>query len=866
MPGIIYRLNPDGVITFINKAGLEFLGYAEEEVLGKPFFSFLPASVRAEVVRHYQTLIAGEISEEYYEFPFLLADGSITHFGQHVRLIYEHGAFSGAFAVAQCVTTRHEQAAQLQLAHQRLQRLVGNLDDAILVEDENSKIHLINRQFCELFNIPAEPASLKGADCSEAAEQSKHLFKDPEAFVSRINDLLEHKKKTTGELLEMADGRVLERSYIPVIIDDDYRGHLWKYTDISDRIILQRRLEEQEEKYRMILENMELGVMEVDNDDRITRVYDAMCRLTGYREEELIGRKAADVFLPSETNIDIVEFIADRKNKQSSVYTTQIKSKKGDLIHVLISGAPVTRKGEVIGSIGIHYDITELIETQEALEQQTHKAEAARKNEETLLRRVIHELQLPFDGLAGLIRQLSEKDRIDTSSEQFKLLCEGASLLGQTISETVEAVTNKSGRRTELKHSPTDISQLTASVIALHGALESSSDVEVDHLIDGEPSPPFSFPRAMLFQVLMQLVTIARHALWNGRVNLSYTIEPTERKEISYVDFCVYARGTFSPLAEAVSGTLNRAHLDGTDVNPDVAEDLIEELGGEFMIDRGLGDELMIRASFEMSAVPRPELPSDPQHDAHELIRTGCFLIAESSKLQREYLQNLFNKWHADEVAIVDNEEDALALRKKKAFDLILCDTKLAKGVIRRIRAFEREKNLPKTKAALFVLRKNADRELQEHVDGIIQRPFKPAQLRHDLTLLLRPEQAETAPDFTAFEQVFEEYYGNDSDQLLKIVRLFEEGFPELEDSLKRLDATSDLVQIRSLLHKNRPSFQMIGLVRSYEMASAIEEMMDLGKSEEAFRQYPLSVLLDCIRAERKDLERFLEASAGSGA
>jgi len=52
-----------------------------------------------------------------------------------------------------------------------------------------------------------------------------------------------------------------------------------------------------EEKYRGIIENMELGLLEVDNDQNIIRAYDWFCDMTGYTKEELIGKNAIEFLL-----------------------------------------------------------------------------------------------------------------------------------------------------------------------------------------------------------------------------------------------------------------------------------------------------------------------------------------------------------------------------------------------------------------------------------------------------------------------------------------------------------------------------------------------------------------------------------------
>ncbi len=125
----------------------------------------------------------------------------------------------------------------------RLASLISNLNLAVLVEDENRKILLVNQKFCNLFEIPAIAEQLLGADCSGSAEQSKHLFKDPDIFIKRIEHLLVEKKQALEELLELKDGRVVKRDFIPVFNGKDYLGHLWTYEDVTELMTVKRRIE-----------------------------------------------------------------------------------------------------------------------------------------------------------------------------------------------------------------------------------------------------------------------------------------------------------------------------------------------------------------------------------------------------------------------------------------------------------------------------------------------------------------------------------------------------------------------------------------------------------------------------------------------
>jgi signal transduction histidine kinase/CheY-like chemotaxis protein/HPt (histidine-containing phosphotransfer) domain-containing protein/putative methionine-R-sulfoxide reductase with GAF domain len=124
----------------------------------------------------------------------------------------------------------------------RLDSLIKNLQSGILVEDQFRKIALINQAFCNMFGIPVEPELLTGSDCSDSAEQSRDMFVDPAQFVSRIETILHEKRQVTGEELELKDGRIFDRDYIPIFLDGKFLGNLWQYRDITTRVTIEKDL------------------------------------------------------------------------------------------------------------------------------------------------------------------------------------------------------------------------------------------------------------------------------------------------------------------------------------------------------------------------------------------------------------------------------------------------------------------------------------------------------------------------------------------------------------------------------------------------------------------------------------------------
>lgn len=123
------------------------------------------------------------------------------------------------------------------LADPSLTLMVENLGISFLYEDKTRHIINVNQNFCDLFGIPFTPQQMIGSDCSQAAEQVRHLFVNPAEFVHQIDVLMQAGERSTGDTLRMTDGRVLLRDFIPVWDNGIPFGYLWTYIDITRHTI-----------------------------------------------------------------------------------------------------------------------------------------------------------------------------------------------------------------------------------------------------------------------------------------------------------------------------------------------------------------------------------------------------------------------------------------------------------------------------------------------------------------------------------------------------------------------------------------------------------------------------------------------------
>ncbi len=133
--------------------------------------------------------------------------------------------------------------------------------------------------------------------------------------------------------------------------------------DVSERVKATQSMLQSEQKYRSVIQNINLGLMEVDLEESIVYANEAFCEMTGYTPEELLGKNASELLLNEEDQVQreqLKKANAKRLDGSASAYELRILRKDGSPLWMIISGAPVKNaQGEVIGSLGIHNDITE---------------------------------------------------------------------------------------------------------------------------------------------------------------------------------------------------------------------------------------------------------------------------------------------------------------------------------------------------------------------------------------------------------------------------------------------------------------------------------------------------------------------------
>ncbi|HAX49093.1 MAG TPA: PAS domain S-box protein [Ignavibacteria bacterium] len=168
--------------------------------------------------------------------------------------------------------------------------------------------------------------------------------------------------------------------------------------DITELKRTQQALIDSEQKYRTLIENMSEVILYVDNSDRIIFVNDNAIKMFGYEKGELIGQVACEFLADQDFAAFLKDRIKLRRHGFTDRYEVQMKTKRGEKLWVEVSSAPLKdASGKIIGSIGIHSDITDRKKYENTIE-------SSLKQKDMLLKEIHHRVKNNLQIISSLIK------------------------------------------------------------------------------------------------------------------------------------------------------------------------------------------------------------------------------------------------------------------------------------------------------------------------------------------------------------------------------------------------------------------------------------------------------------------------------
>ena len=422
-------------------------------------------------------------------------------------------------------------------------------------------------------------------------------------------------------------------------------------TLITERDRTEKRLSQEEERMRLLLESVGEAVYGVDSNGDCTFCNAAFLRRIGYpTSQALLGRNIHDVIhhtradgspYPWEECVLRNAFMAGEK-----LHLPQdlMWSSSGVSFPVELWSSPLIQNNTVRGAVVIFTDITERLRTEESLRLAKEAAEAANRAKSDFLANMSHELRTPMNGILGMAALALDTDLSAEQREYLGMVKSSGESLLSLLNNILDLSKIESGKL-ELEISDFSIEDCIEQ--AFQPVIPQAQEKGIDLVWDVTNVPPLvRGDQVRLRQVLINLVGNALKFTKQGEVTilaeLSTKTESGMRFHFTISDTGIgipveKQRKIFEAFAQADMSTTRR--YGGTGLGLSISERLVKLMNGRIWLESEVGKGSKFH--FEVSFLPADSQTIRPDSDYRADSKQHLVLIADDNAVNLKMLKRV---------------------------------------------------------------------------------------------------------------------------------------------------------------------------------------------------------------------------------
>ncbi len=368
----------------------------------------------------------------------------IEEYSEALDLWYEVSGYSpkkGYFAVNFTDITGYKKAEQQIKESEEIFRTITEQSFMGICILQNNQIKYVNETMLDMFEYDLDEVVNRDDDFI-----LKIIHPDDLSFFKEVQ-----KSRKLGDLSEKPyiSYRVITKSgnvkwidqFSKTIIYKGNSAELITIVDITEKIGAQKRLQESEEKYRLISENENDLIAILDSKLKYKYVNEGYHEVLGYSKEEMYKSLVIDIIHPNDVKRALKSF---RKGLKTGMGREElrVKAKDGKFIWFDVKGKTFTDIYGEINALLISRDITEIKKVEAKLREVS-------KLKSELLRRISHELKTPLISIKGyteLILSVHGYKLDDKIIESLNEIQEGCFRLENLINELLKTATFEDGK------------------------------------------------------------------------------------------------------------------------------------------------------------------------------------------------------------------------------------------------------------------------------------------------------------------------------------------------------------------------------------------------------------------------------------
>lgn len=839
--GVLFT-NAEGNILWVNEGFTRITGYTEQEIIGKTPIELFKGDLsdRGTIHRILDAFTSGKSFRA--EIIYYRKDGSWFWGRTKGQPIPGNSKVPQYFGIIEDISAEKKQDEEME----RLSMIASASTAGIVIFDGPGRVSWCNSSFEQItgFNL----GELKGKNILELAfgpETERRAIKRMQEKAERKEDFRDefiHYRKDRStfwaslkmQFVRNNSGQIIHFAVVRDITEEKNAQH--------ELAVSQKALRINEERYRNIITNMSLGLVETDTEGRIRFANQSFCKMTGYDPDEIMGEKAMDLLAP-DGNENLMKLKSGlRQQGISDVYELNIRNKKGELKWWLVSAAPrYNSTGEMAGTVGITLDITAQKELQQQLFIAREAAENSARAKDLFLANMSHEIRTPMNAILGMSRQL-DKTRLDEQQHIFlDTITTAAEHLLTVINDILDMSKIEAGKLS-LEHigfRPREIIRHCIRVMQ-HRADEKGLQLIKEY--DEAISPVMIGDPHRLNQVLLNLVSNAIKFTEKGSVTVSCRLlETTENRQL--LRFCIEDTGIgmdeefqailFQKFTQE-DITIARKY-GGTGLGMSISRQLIELMNGSIEVKskKGAGTAITLRIPFTTGTTD--ELPGTEKKAVdHSILKGKKILLAEDNEMNRLLAITVLSN-HTLHIDAVRNGLEAVEAVKSRPYDLVLMDMQMpvmdgleATKIIRAT-----GNNIPIIALTANAIKGESERCREAGMNDYVSKPFKEEELVTSMAYWIGEKAKQIAgaspapplpparPVLYDLAQLYQ--VSNDPEFINQMIGLFiEETSAGVREIIAARDK-NDLAGVKASAHRIKPSIDSMGITALYQVIRDIE-------------------------------------------
>ncbi|MDC1067691.1 PAS domain S-box protein [Candidatus Kapabacteria bacterium] len=300
--------------TDCNVAFSEYFGKSKEEIIGKNVFELYPKYLAVEYQAKDKELLESSSGKQNYEW-FIKTDNGIRNVIFNKSVILDaNNDVTGILGVVLDITDSKEKSKKIESSERLFRSMFEKTEVGIALTNEMGAINIVNDAFAEFLGYSND--ELVGLNFKDFTHKD-HIEYESQ-FINRLlkgEPFVNYDKQYIRKDKQVVWGNLTLSSLLDE--DGNITGFIGNIIDINKTKINELLLQQSEKKYGALFENINDGIVILENDVFIDCNSKAIKILKGDDKNLIIGKKPSDISPNEFTNKSYLDLVQANDNKEN---------------------------------------------------------------------------------------------------------------------------------------------------------------------------------------------------------------------------------------------------------------------------------------------------------------------------------------------------------------------------------------------------------------------------------------------------------------------------------------------------------------------------------------------------------------------